>query len=211
MANLVSLVSCFSWLTDVDRPVPRFPSALCVMLTALQPLHWKGHGFPVRASLGHQHCHVGSSWGCREMAGNGTKALPSQGTKMPSVRGREPYLLQQQNLPAQGEDSEVTCCFSSCFNNHISLPLCSFCSLPLCPPILCCCHLGAVRQENHRRTISPGQKHGSYHWRSSVGLVRSFASPFWTCLATTKWWTADRIHPQWNRSQWYSGWLQTHL
>ena len=49
------------------------------------------------------------------------------------------------------------------------------------------------------------------HWRSSVGLVRAFASPFWTCLATPKCWTTDRIHPQRTRSQWYSGWLQTHL
>ena len=63
------------------------------------------------------------------MAGNGTKDLLSQATKMPSVRGREPYLLQQQKLPGQGEESEVTCCFFSCSKtmspSHFARPLSS--------------------------------------------------------------------------------------
>ena len=141
--------------------------------------------------------------------------------KWPEMAPKISY-LRQRRCPVSGEENHIF--FSN--RNYLGRgrnqrwPAVSFlvlkpCLPPtllvLCPPILWCCHLGAMRQENHRKTISPGQKMQLLSLKKQRGPIVTLCIPFWTCLATTKYKTADPVHPQWNPSPWYSGWLQTQL
>ena len=100
-------------------------------------------------------CHGGSSRWCRETTGNGTRALPPQGMTVDAqCQGKRTMSSSATEIswPERGIRGDPA------VSLLVLTPLLTPTLPILCPPILCCRHLGAMRWEKHVKNISRGQK-----------------------------------------------------